>query len=130
MAPLVHATWRSFLPAICYNFQEVYVLAKNISILSRCLLEYFYLNFTVYDMPNSLNFTLFLPCMPGNSLLVEVSQYWKKKKGTHLHGITEVRRRLTFSGKTSNTQAVIFIYQLNNNSSNVSLFAKLVNSVK
>ena len=29
-----------------------------------------------------------------------------------------------------NTQAVIFIYQLNNNSSNVSLFAKTVNIVK
>ena len=49
---------------------EVYVVAKNISIQSRCLLEdilHFYLDFTVYDMPNS--------------------------RRTHFHGITELRRR-------------------------------------
>ena len=68
----MHATWRSFLAAVCY-FHEVYVVAKNIFIQLRCLLEdigHSYLDLTVYDMPNSLF-----------------------SSHTHFYGITELCRR-------------------------------------
>ena len=43
---------------------------------------YYQAIFTLSFMLLYLFYFLFLPRMPGNSLLVEVSQYWKKKKYT------------------------------------------------
>ena len=41
---------------------------------------YYQAIFTLSFLLLYLFYLLFLPRMPGNSLLVEVSQYWKKKK--------------------------------------------------
>ena len=41
---------------------------------------YYQAIFTLSFLLLYLFYFLFLPRMPGNSLLVEVSQYWKKKK--------------------------------------------------
>ena len=43
---------------------------------------YYQAIFTLSFLLLYLFYFLFLPRMPGNSLLVEVSQYWKKKKST------------------------------------------------
>ena len=50
--------------------------------LLRCAHKRFVNNaiFTLSFILLYLFYFLFLPRMPGNSLLVEVSQYWKKKK--------------------------------------------------
>ena len=53
VTPLVHMAKIVFFAAIFY-FHEACVVAKNISIQSRCLLDdimHFYLDFTVYATP-------------------------------------------------------------------------------
>ena len=48
---------------------------------------YYQAIFTLSFLLLYLFYFLFLPRMPGNSLLVEVSQYWKKKKRTTSSGL-------------------------------------------
>ena len=106
------------------HLHDDYIVAKNISISAKmCVRRHCAFQLRLNSLYNSLLMSRHLHCI-SNGITVPCRRLPTIMVALYYYPLFEL------SGKTSDAQAVIFTCRLNNNSSNVFLLAKTLNTVK